>query len=164
MAFLAKLGGLARQSVARNMLQQHSGAAAIPALYLVSRGMASSKLFVGGLAWGTTDANIKEAFSQYGEVTEVKIICDRDTGRSRGFGFVSFTSEQEAEAALQAMDGRDLAGRTIRVDYATERSAQDRQGGGGGRMYGGGYGGGRRENSGGDGGNFGGSGGGWRGM
>ncbi|KAG0562087.1 hypothetical protein KC19_9G117200 [Ceratodon purpureus] len=103
MAFLAKLGGLARQSVARNMLQQHSGAAAIPALYLVSRGMASSKLFVGGLAWGTTDANIKETFSQYGEVTEVKIICDRDTGKSIGFSFVSFTSEQEAEAALQAI-------------------------------------------------------------
>lgn len=162
MAFLAKLGGLVRQSVARNMLQQHSGAAAIPALYMVSRGMASSKLFVGGLAWGTTDANIKEAFSEFGEVIEVKIICDRDTGRSRGFGFVSFTSEQEAEAALQALDGRDLAGRTIRVDYATERSPQDGQGGGGGRMYGGGYGGGR-ENSGGDGGNFGGSGG-WRGM
>lgn len=155
MAFLAKLGGLVRQSVARSMLQQHSGAAAIPAMFLVSRGMASSKLFVGGLAWGTTDANIKEAFSAFGEVLEVKIICDRDTGRSRGFGFVSFTNEQEAEAALQAMDGRDLAGRTIRVDYATERSPQDRQAGGGGGLYRtGGYGG--RDNSGGSGG--------WRGM
>lgn len=132
------------------MLQQHSGAAVIPAMFLVSRGMASSKLFVGGLAWGTTDANIKEAFSAFGEVVEVKIICDRDTGRSRGFGFVSFTNEQEAEAALQAMDGRDLAGRTIRVDYATERSPQA----GGGLYRAGGYGG--RDNSGGSGG--------WRGM
>jgi heterogeneous nuclear ribonucleoprotein A1/A3 len=155
MAFLAQLGGLVRQSIARNALQRHSGAAAIPAMFLVSRGMSGSKLFVGGLAWGTTDDNIKEAFSAFGEVTEVKIICDRDTGRSRGFGFVTFATDQDAEAALQALDGRDLAGRTIRVNYATKQSPQDRQSGGG--VYG------RRDHSGGNSGNFGGSGT-WRGM
>ncbi|CAM6037179.1 unnamed protein product [Sphagnum compactum] len=87
---------------------------------------ASVTFFYRGLAWGTDEGAIRDAFSSFGEVTEVKIICDRDTGRSRGFGFVSFKSEAEAAAALQEMDGRDLGGRTVRVDYAVERAPGDR--------------------------------------
>ncbi|CAK9196167.1 unnamed protein product [Sphagnum troendelagicum] len=119
MAYFGKLGCLMRQTVAKSLLQKAgTGSVALPAVFLLQRGMASSKLFIGGLAWGTDEGAIRDAFSAFGEVTEVKIICDRDTGRSRGFGFVSFTSESEAGAALQEMDGRDLGGRTIRVDYA----------------------------------------------
>ncbi|KAH9551730.1 hypothetical protein CY35_09G028300 [Sphagnum magellanicum] len=131
MAYFGKLGALSRQMVATSMLQKSgaAAAAALPAVYMLQRGMASSKLFIGGLAWATDEQTLKEAFSSFGEVIEAKIICDRDTGRSRGFGFVSFKSEQEAEVALQEMDGRDLAGRTIRVDYATQRAPGERPGG-----------------------------------
>jgi RNA recognition motif-containing protein len=89
------------------------------------------KLFVGSLSWDTNDDGLHEAFSQFGEITEAKVICDRDSGRSRGFGFVTFTEEEAAEKALSAMNGFELDGRPIRVDFA-----QDRRGGGGG---GGGY-------------------------
>jgi hypothetical protein len=108
MAYFGKLGCLMRQAVASSVLRNTGGAGtlALPAVFLLQRGMASSKLFIGGLAWGTDEGAIRDAFSSFGEVTEVKIICDRDTGRSRGFGFVSFKSEAEAAAALQEMDGR----------------------------------------------------------
>ncbi|KAH9546299.1 hypothetical protein CY35_12G088000 [Sphagnum magellanicum] len=139
MAYFGKLGALTRQIVARSLLQKNGAAvAALPAVYLLQRGMASSKLFIGGLAWGTDEQTLKEAFSSFGDVLDAKIICDRDTGRSRGFGFVSFSNESEAEVALQEMDGRDLAGRTIRVDYATQRAPGERTGGsprGGGGGY-----------------------------
>ncbi len=96
----------------------------------------SNKLFVGGLAWATDSDGLKNAFSEFGEVEEAKVITDRDTGRSRGFGFVTFTDGDSAKNAL-AMNGKDLDGRTIRVDFATEKG-----GGGGGRGGGGGGGGG----------------------
>jgi len=167
MAYFGKLGGLLRQNVAKSMLMKTGGAAAaVPALLVLQRGMASSKLFIGGLAWGTDENTLRDAFSSFGNVTEVKIIIDRDTGRSRGFGFVSFTSESEAEVALQEMDGRELAGRLIRVDYATERTPGTgvggdrgfRGGGGGGVSYnrgGGGGGGGFGRRDDGDGQSFG---------
>ncbi|CAM6047253.1 unnamed protein product [Sphagnum compactum] len=130
MAYFGKLGALTRQIVARSMLQRTGAAVTVlPSVYLLQRGMASSKLFIGGLAWGTDEQTLKEAFSSFGEVLDAKIICDRDTGRSRGFGFVSYRNESEAEVALQEMDGRDLAGRTIRVDYATQRAPGERPGG-----------------------------------
>lgn len=88
-----------------------------------------NKVFVGGLAWATDDARLNEAFSQYGEIAEAKVIVDRETGRSRGFGFVTFTNDEAADAALQ-MNGQDLDGRTIRVDRANSRG--DSRGGGGG--------------------------------
>jgi len=100
----------------------------------------SKKLFVGGLAWATTDESLREAFEAFGEVTEAKVILDRDTGRSRGFGFVTFTEAQAADEAQAQLDGQSLDGRNIRVN-----EARDRRGGGGGRGGrggGGGYGGG----------------------
>jgi len=94
-----------------------------------------NKLFVGGLAWATRDDDLHAAFSRFGDVTDARVVLDRETGRSRGFGFVTFASDDEAADARSAMDGAELDGRTIRVD-----EAQDRRGGGGG----GGGGGGRR--------------------
>ena len=97
----------------------------------------SKKLFVGGLSWGTDDDGLKNAFAAFGEVTDCKVITDRETGRSRGFGFVTFDSAENADAAIAALDGQDLDGRAIRVN-----EAQQREGGGGGRGRGGGGGGG----------------------
>ena len=112
-----------------------------------------NKLFVGGLSWGTDDARLLEAFAQFGEVTEAKVITDRESGRSRGFGFVTYVDEAAAETAKGEMDGKPFDGRTIKVDYAQDRE----RGGGRGR---GGYGGGGGGGGGGYGG--GGGGGGWR--
>ncbi len=82
----------------------------------------SSKIFVGGLAWATTSETLAEVFSQFGEVVESKVIVDRETGRSRGFGFVTFEDSESAEEAIRAMNGQELDGRTIRVDRARERN------------------------------------------
>ncbi len=88
----------------------------------------SNKLFVGNLAFAATEQDLEEAFCAYGEIEEAKIIQDRETGRSRGFAFVTFTSTDAAEAAL-ALDGRDLSGRGIRVSIATERPRNNNGGG-----------------------------------
>ena len=95
----------------------------------------SNKLFVGSLSWNTDDHGLRAAFEQFGDVTDAKVITDRDTGRSRGFGFVTFSDSGSAQKALQGMNGAELDGRTLNVDVA-----QERRGGGGG----GGGGGGRR--------------------
>ena len=99
------------------------------------------KLFIGGLSWGTTEEGLQQAFAQFGEIAEAKVVTDRDTGRSRGFGFVTFANPDDADRALQEMNGTELDGRSIRVDHAEDRG---RGGGRGGRGGGGGGGGGRR--------------------
>jgi RNA recognition motif-containing protein len=81
----------------------------------------SNKLFVGGLAWSTTDQSLEKAFAEHGEVTEARVVMDRDTGRSRGFGFVTFASTDNALAAKNAMDNAVIDGRNVRVDFATDR-------------------------------------------
>jgi RNA recognition motif-containing protein len=86
----------------------------------------SNKLFVGGLAWATTDETLRKAFSVHGEVSEARVVQDRDTGRSRGFGFVTFESAEHASAAVKAMNNAVLDGRNIRVDFATERERNGR--------------------------------------
>ncbi|KAL3326306.1 hypothetical protein AABB24_037138 [Solanum stoloniferum] len=115
--------------------------------------------FVGGLAWATTDRTLSDAFSTYGEVVDSKIINDRETGRSRGFGFVTFKDEKSMKEAISGMNGSELDGRNITVNEAQARGSG---GGGGGFGGGGGYGGGRREGGGGGGGYGGGYGGGDR--
>ena len=92
----------------------------------------SNKLFIGGLSWDTTDASLAQAFEGFGNVVEAKVITDRETGRSRGFGFVTFDNESSATDAIAAMDGQMIDGRTVKVNVAQER------GGGGGRRGGGG--------------------------
>ena len=100
-----------------------------------------NKLYVGNLSFDTTDQELEQAFSEHGEVTSATVVRDRQTDRSRGFGFVEFAQEADAQAAKTAMDGKDLGGRALKVDEA--RAPKERSSGGGG--YGGGGGGGRRE-------------------
>lgn len=81
----------------------------------------SNKLFVGGLSWDTNDAGLSQAFSHFGSVTDAKVILDRDTGRSRGFGFVTLGDPTQAQIAQREMDGATLDGRRIRVNEAQDR-------------------------------------------
>ena len=83
--------------------------------------METKKLFVGGISWGLSWQDLKDAFKEHGEVVHAKIIMDRETGKSRGFGFVEFESIEDASAAKEAMDGAELDGREIKVDFAEER-------------------------------------------
>jgi RNA recognition motif-containing protein len=94
----------------------------------------SKKLFVGSLSWNTDDRGLQEAFAPFGQVTEAVVITDRETGRSRGFGFVTFEDDEGADKAVAALNNTELDGRTIRVDVAQDR----RRGGGGGGFGGGG--------------------------
>ncbi|EXJ78365.1 hypothetical protein A1O3_09526 [Capronia epimyces CBS 606.96] len=87
-----------------------------------------AKLFIGGLAWHTTDDTLYEGFQQFGKIEEAVVVKDRDTNRSRGFGFVRFATKAEADEALQKMNNTEFDGRLIRVDHA-----QDNRTGGGGR-------------------------------
>ena len=89
------------------------------------------KIFVGGLSWGTDDHGLRSAFEEYGEIVEAKVINDRETGRSRGFGFVTFTSGDALSKAMER-NGTELDGRTIRVDKAQSRGNRGGGGGGGG--------------------------------
>jgi cold-inducible RNA-binding protein len=97
----------------------------------------AKKLFVGGLSWNTTDDGLRQAFASYGEITEAKVIMERDSGRSRGFGFVTFAQDDDAKTAISKMDGTSFDGKTIKVNEAQEKSPR-----GGGRS-GGSFGGGR---------------------
>ncbi len=90
--------------------------------------MGNSKLFVGGISWNTDDEGLKRAFEKYGSVKDAKVITDRETGRSRGFAFVTFDREEDAAAAISGMDGSNLDGRAIRVNAAENKP---RSGGGG---------------------------------
>lgn len=91
--------------------------------------MQKNKLFVGSLPWSINSDSLRELFAQYGEITEAVVIMDRDSGRSKGFGFVEFTTEEAAQKALE-MDGREVEGRPIVVNIA--KSRENRGGGGGG--------------------------------
>jgi len=99
----------------------------------------SKKLFVGGLSWNTNDLGLQTAFERFGPVVEAKVITDRDTGRSRGFGFVTFEQDSDADTAMSEMDGTELDGRQVRVNEAQAQRGGG-GGGGGGRRDGGGRG------------------------
>ena len=106
------------------------------------------RLYVGNLSYNTTEISLRDAFGQVGTVADAKIVMDRDTGRPRGFGFVEMGTDEEAQNAIQQLNGRELDGRAINVNEAQERSGGGggggRGGGGGGRGGGGGGGGGGR--------------------
>ena len=104
--------------------------------------MTSNKLYVGGLPYSVTDDALQEIFSPHGTVESARVITDRMTGRSRGFGFVEMSSQSEAEDAIQALNGSDLEGRSLTVNEA--KPQEPRSGGGGGGRGGGGGGGGDR--------------------
>lgn len=104
-------------------------------------------LYVSNLAYSITDPELRAAFETYGTVTSARVITDRESGRSRGFGFVEMANDPEANAAISGLNGQDLGGRPIKVVEA--RPKEERPGGGGGRPFGGG--GGHREGGGGGG-------------
>ncbi len=103
-----------------------------------------NKLYVGNLAYGVRDEELNAAFSEFGAVQSAKVMMDRETGRSKGFGFVEMSSAAEAQAAMNAMNGQPLEGRPLVVNEARPREERPGGfgGGGGGRSGGGGYGGG----------------------
>jgi len=94
----------------------------------------SVKLFIGGLSWGTETDGLRSKFEQFGAVEDAIVIRDRETGRSRGFGFVTYSSDEGANAAIAALDGQDFEGRNIRV-----QRAEQREGGAGGAPRTGGF-------------------------
>ncbi len=94
-----------------------------------------AKLYVGNLSFDTTDSELEEAFSEYGEIVSATIIKDRDTNRSKGFGFVEFADEASAQAAKEAMDGKEVGGRALKVDEARPQRDRGSGGGGGGGGY-----------------------------
>jgi len=96
-----------------------------------------SKLYVGNLSFDTSSAELEQLFTEHGPVTEASVVTDRETGRSRGFGFVQMESDEAAQAAIDAMDGQEFGGRTLTVNIAKPRENR----GGGGRRGGGGGGG-----------------------
>jgi RNA recognition motif-containing protein len=100
-----------------------------------------NRLYVGNLSFGSSEQSLRDAFSPHGEVVDVHLVSDRMTGQSRGFGFVTMGSREQAESAMSAMNGADLDGRSLKVNEAEERSGG--AGGGGGARRGGGGGGGR---------------------
>lgn len=111
----------------------------------------AKKLYVGNLSYNMTDDSLKDAFAQAGTVESATIIVDKMSGRSKGFGFVEMSNDEEAQAAIDMWDGKELDGRTIKVNEARPMEARPpRQGGfnrGGGRGFGGGFGGGQRRNN-----------------
>jgi len=109
------------------------------------------KLYVGNLSYSTTENELRQLFGQHGTVTSVAVITDRETGRAKGFGFVEFGSDEEAKAAIAALDGKEVGGRALKVN---ESRPQGSGGGGGGGSRGGGGGGGHDRRGGGGGGGW----------
>jgi hypothetical protein len=101
-----------------------------------------NKLYVGNLPYSVRDSDLEQAFSQFGSVTSAKVMMERDTGRSKGFGFVEMGSDAEAQAAINGMNGQPLGGRSVVVNEARPMENRPRTGGYGGGGGGGGYGGG----------------------
>ena len=97
----------------------------------------ATKLFIGSLAWGTTDDSLKDFFSAVGTVVSANVIVDRETNRSKGFGFVEMSSDEEAKAAVDQLNGKELDGRPIVVNEARPREERPRTSGGGGGFGGG---------------------------
>ena len=95
-----------------------------------------AKIYVGNLSFNTDDQGLEDAFSKYGSVVSAKVITDRDSGRSRGFGFVEMSNSDEAQEAISSLNETDLDGRNIRVNEAEDKPKRDfGGGGGGGRRY-----------------------------
>ena len=93
------------------------------------------KLYVGNLSFGTTDSDLQNLFGSHGAVQSAQVIMDRDTGRSKGFGFVEMTSEDEAKVAITALNGQEVDGRALTVNEARPREERPRNNFGGNRNY-----------------------------
>jgi RNA recognition motif-containing protein len=99
-------------------------------------------IYVGNLPFSTTETELRELFEQHGAVQRASVVMDRETGRPRGFGFVEMTNDSEGDSAIEALDGTDHGGRSLRVNEARPRQPRGGGGGGGGHRGGGGHGGG----------------------
>ncbi|XP_021766183.1 glycine-rich RNA-binding protein 3, mitochondrial-like [Chenopodium quinoa] len=119
MAFINKIGNILKQTSHKLQILEPSVPNA--PFHQAIRCFSSSKLFIGGLSFATDENSLREAFLPYGDVVEARVIFDRESGRSRGFGFVSYASAEEASSAIQALDGRELHGRFLRVAYAADQ-------------------------------------------
>jgi cold-inducible RNA-binding protein len=100
----------------------------------------AKKLYVGNLSYDVSDSKLQEMFEEYGAVQSAQVIMDRDTGRSKGFGFVEMSSDQEAQAAITGLNGKEAGGRALTVNEARPREDRGGRGGGGRGGYGGGRG------------------------
>jgi len=109
--------------------------------FLSRRPNVAKKLYVGNLSYDTTDSDLQRLFDEFGTVESAQVIVDRDSGRSKGFGFVEMSNDQEAQAAIDALNGQEVGGRALTVNEAKPREDRGGRGGGGGRGRGG-YGGG----------------------
>lgn len=96
--------------------------------------MQQNKLYVGNFPYTVDEDQLRDIFSQYGDIDDIALIKDRETGRPKGFGFVTFASQQAAEKALE-QNGKDLGGRPLKVNMATEKPARGGRGGGGGGRW-----------------------------
>ncbi|HGY90463.1 MAG TPA: RNA-binding protein [Planctomycetes bacterium] len=106
--------------------------------------MSQNRLYVGNMSFSTTESDLEQAFGAFGSVQSVHLVLDRETGRPRGFGFVEMGTDSEAQAAIEALNGTELAGRTLTVNVAKPRENRGGRGGGGGGYGGGGGGRGNR--------------------
>jgi len=97
-----------------------------------------ANIYVGNISFDATEESVKELFAEYGEVTRVSMIMDRETGRPRGFGFVEMADDQAAQSAIEALNGKELAGRSLTVNEARPKADRGGRGGGGGGYGGGG--------------------------
>jgi len=103
----------------------------------------AKKMYVGNLSYSTNEDELRRIFEEHGTVVSAQVIMDRETGRSKGFAFVEMSSDQEAQAAISALDGKEMGGRVLKVNEARPREDRGGGGGGGGGRDRGGYGGGR---------------------
>ena len=103
-----------------------------------------NKLYVGNLSYSTGDEELRQAFAEFGPIVSASVVIDRDSGQSRGFGFVEYEQADAAQRAIDALNGQQLGGRTLSVNVARAKESRPRSGGGGGGGFGGGGGGGDR--------------------
>lgn len=128
MAFCNKASSLIGHTSLRNTVSRQAS----PFSQMLGhiRSFSSRRLFVGGLSFVTDDQQLKEAFSCFGTVTYARVIVDRETKKSRGFGFVNFENEEDADSAKSGLDGQDLHGRALRISFSTDDRRPTRFGGG----------------------------------
>lgn len=130
--WVANLVKVASSRFLRDLLQISSlGTPSLSLIFFLEFLIMGNKLYVGNLAYSMRDADLEQAFSEYGAVSSARVMMDRDSGRSKGFGFVEMSNDSQAQAAITALNGRDMGGRNLVVNEARPR--EDRPAGGGAR-------------------------------
>ncbi|XP_050225069.1 glycine-rich RNA-binding protein 3, mitochondrial-like isoform X1 [Mercurialis annua] len=122
MAILGKLGNIMRQTFSKQIINELYASSTRPSLCRPVRCMSSTKVFVGGISGKTNGDDLKKAFSKYGSVVEARVITQRETGKSKGFGFVTFGDSESAANAIDSLNGKNLHIGCVRVCYATDKA------------------------------------------